>query len=409
MSRTLTQKARATRPLIALLTMVLLACSGAESVVAPDVAIDGEARAAHQRAIAALPQELADAANAEWERAHGPIDPVDPEEPRPWGDDWGTDAAFAEQVDKVTGGQVVLHGWAVRGQLGQLGDGRQHWLPISFNYGETSFASFQAEHLGRCGRLDGFRDHTFKPCILPHGRNNGGSGKRKKWKFDTASCPVGTDLQTVRDVLRFFIFAEFGAFFQTGWSWVEQTGAADNDTFVIYCATGVDKGKLDLWDALAAAYPAGSITLSHYDGDSEIANYFEVCSQPDSTGAQYNYMVDAMYYYKHARIALNWNRMWSYIRGCTPVGSAQSQMLIYIFMHEMAHALGFAHQTDPGTASDMNFMKPNRLCGDMIQTLISFRPFMKDTLVDYSLPVLQGETLNLWWKDLACYSPAGPP
>ena len=164
---------------------------------------------------------------------------------------------------------------------------------------------------------------------------------------------------------------------------------------------------MDLWGALAAAYPAGGLSLSHYDDDEEIANYIEVCTDPGDEGSEWNYMVDAIYYYKRARITINWAAMWNYIFSCAGANEDLiGRMLQNILAHEVAHTLGFQHQTD----IIGNLMSADKSCQMLAnQPFLGYRQYMLDTLNDYSLPIVAGETLELWWENLACYSPAGPP
>lgn len=306
-----------------------------------------------------------------------------------------------------------LHGWAVKSRLStdSAGPHRGSLIPTDLNV--TDLADWNANHnRGRCGRLDGVAgspDNSFEPCVMPFGTKG---NRTWSWKVDAVSC--GNVLATTADinVLRSgmaaataLVTAGTGGAGANSWRFVETTGTP---SILIKCASTQEERAMFTANAIAVGFPTGNLTFQFA---APITNA-DVCEDPvgagslgPPTGAAFNYLTNEMYTYNHAQIILSWTGYKGFRDGTcglvAPIPGKEARFAKWIMLHELAHILGFQHQSDiTGTA---NIMFPERSCNRMNITNPNYRVRMYDGLKDYDTPGVGA--LSLFDEDIACYSP----
>lgn len=338
---------------------------------------------------------------------------------------WGEPAAFDvgalhfnDVEDKNT--LPLIYGWAVRGSLkercvnslGQRIPCEFHLEPDDLSYDSLTGADFNSAVLGRCGALD---TATFPPivlaslpCIYPSTSTN----KVWTWHWNEESCGGSSANDNALRAVAREAFRDRMVELQdgTGWDFVEvesQLGSVQTANLVIYCATGSQRSAMTTLGTSAVGFPFGPILFNHAASH----RIEETCSvDARFTSLQVG---DEAWSYGQGRVALNWDLVWSTIRGerevagatCAAEAQADSDFAYHawksILAHEVGHVLGFVHQHD--TSDDSNLMSPRLSCS-LLSNQPGFRPNMKDALSVLSIPD-NAPNLTVLSTDLSCYRP----
>lgn len=327
------------------------------------------------------------------------------------GHDYPDDPEWLPQNEMIFGGAInktdtiVGHGWSVEGNIQELSDGLDHWVPNDFSY--SSRDDFSEENLGRCGRFDGTVDNSWQACLVPRLRKNNGN-KRWTWKIDWASFGLNpAQWQTHMDNFNGGVVDAMNRVeAQSDIDFWRGDEALSQNINIVYngdAAFGFAK--------VGAGYPRGAITMS-YSADHSL---IDMCETPAAAGnvpgwqdLHVYHFADVYYTYNSATIEIQWNNLWGWIVStcAAPTWTVARSMIKTIIMHELGHVFGFAHQQLP-TGSEGSIMLRNKTC-----TWANTHPGWNGEMVEavnraHTHVLGEADTLNVWDTDLSCHSPLG--
>jgi hypothetical protein len=326
-------------------------------------------------------------------------------------EDWriDKDARYDLDPNNIEKGSLpALIGWALKPCLAYQ-DGQQEYcgrdhcevfgLSCDSNWHEQSNileirseADFYDNWEGRCNQ-----ENAWGPCMIPQLTR---ANRDMSWFFNAATCPSAS-------VGRRIIYNGMAkaASWLSRYAFVNmyEADSVEQADIEIACDDSLDAGTAASWR------PYGPLTLLYALADTDgPLTISESCETPGLPGSaarlNYKQSLDMMYSYKSSRIVINYDGVFDKFYSCTTSEIEVTRGWGNVFMHEIGHKLGFAHDLYDDLSLGIMYAGASQTCEELTLFSKGFTEHHIAAIYDIDNST-DSFGLDVYDEDLSCFSP----
>lgn len=330
---------------------------------------------------------------------------------QPPAEDWRIDKDERYDLDPndiEKGSLPALLGWGLTPCLA-FQDGQQEFcgrdhcevfgLACDNNWhSQSSVLEFESEQdfldnwTGRCNQAN-----AWGPCMIPQLT---ASNRDMSWFFNAATCPSAAVGRRIiyNGMARAASWLQRYAFVN-----MYEADSVEQADIEIYCDSTLDGSTAASWR------PYGPLTLLYALADTnQPLTISESCETPGlpgfGSGLAYKQSLDMMYSYKSSRIAINYNGVFDKFYSCTSNEIEVTRGWGNVFMHEIGHKLGFAHDLYDDLSLGIMYAGASQTCEELTLFSKGFTEHHIAAIFDIDNST-NSAGLDVYDEDLSCFSP----
>jgi hypothetical protein len=326
-------------------------------------------------------------------------------------EDWRIDKESRYDLDPndiEKGSLPALIGWALKPCLA-FQDGQQEYcgrdhcevfgLACDSNWHEQSSileirseADFFDNWEGRCNQ-----SNAWGPCMIPQLT---ASNRDMSWFFNAATCPSAS---VGRRIIRNGMVRAANWLSRYAFVNMYEAASVEQADIEIACDDTLDASTAASWR------PWGPLTLLYALADTNTPlTISESCETPRlpgfGSGLAYKQSLDMMYSYKSSRILINYNGVFDKFYSCTTNEIEVTRGWGNVFMHEIGHKLGFAHDLYDDLSLGIMYAGGSQTCEELTLFSKGFSEHHIAAIFDIDNST-DSFGLDVYDEDLSCFSP----